>query len=302
MTLTLKATKPALTRINDEGVIDLGGGQAVLTTPRPRYGSLEAAVAALVDKLEKDADLKLAAARDLQAIRDEELWRQAGAESFKAYLPVLAQQLRAIGWGSARSLNNYLSFADLYLDYLAFDERDAMNAASHLLVVYRLADIDRSKGELRDEPSKDGKLGADDFSSVAHLVTSLVNAPTDEQLDKGLTVEETAELVGAELTEVYTELTGRKLALPMGGWSVSDTEELVKAVQKKPEVARLTRVWWLSFEDDDIVEVDRLALEEGGEELDSFPMNGKQMSKERFLAAQAPGDKVKKCGDDEEGE
>lgn len=235
----------------DEGAVDVGG-TVVLTTPMPRYASLADATKALVGFVREGETARIRAARALQNIRDAELYREAGATSFKAFMPVLCEQLDGVGIKSASAIKRALMLADLFLDELALDELAATKSIGHLNVLHRLADLDRKTGELRIETEKTDKLNAPDFEEATRLVVALVTVPTKAQKQSGLSVEETAALLDAadlgSSTELFERLTNRQVSLPAGGWSLANTQALVDAVvggveDEDEDGVKLNRVW-----------------------------------------------------------
>src|SRR5215211_537301 len=110
----------------------------VLVFTKPQYTNLPSAVDALVNHMRQGETLLLAIARDVQAIRDLELYREAGVETMEAFYPILLQETSRVGWGSVRTLKAYLSFTDVYLDCLALPGPKAMGALSHLQTLYVL--------------------------------------------------------------------------------------------------------------------------------------------------------------------
>jgi hypothetical protein len=182
-----------------------------------------AVVDALVNHMRQGETLLLAIARDVQAIRDLELYREAGVETMEAFYPILLQETSRVGWGSVRTLKAYLSFTDVYLDCLALPGPKAMGALSHLQTLYVLADWDRKEKELRMETEKMGKLPAVGFEAIVKVVSRLVNEAGDAGMDAKATLLALGEVGLATEAADFTAIAKMEPIVPAGGWSVADT-------------------------------------------------------------------------------
>lgn len=272
--------------LEPELVVEHAPGQAVVAAEDvpATYPNLDTAVQALADTIGQDERLKVRAAKIVQRIRDQELYREAGFDSFSAYLPVLLEQVKGIGWSAERTVRNYLAFADVYLDQLELDGGEALASATHLFALLRLADRDRKSGELKDESEKEGKLGALPFEAVTKVVNWMVNLPAGDTrlgLDEA---EVTQGLIDADLEfelATYRKLTGRVPTVPAGGWTVEDTRALVELLQGKEEKQKVSRLWVAASSGDEVV-LATLELYKGDFLINELPLGGKVMLREEF--------------------
>lgn len=249
-----------------------------------KYPNLKTATAALFELLENTESGKLRAARIVQAIKQQELYRELDFGSFNAFLPELLRMTEAVGWGSARTIRGYLAFVEVYLDGLELEGEEALAAVTHLQLLLRLADRDRKTGELRADPEKEGKLGAVQFEAVVKVVTALVNAPVETQRT-GLGSEETRELLLARglhhEAELYVAVVGRPPRLPAGGIAVEDTKALVDQLSGKVEKAVPSRLWVIG-DDGETVVLSSLEFYSGERLLEAIALRGQVMEKTNF--------------------
>lgn len=319
-------------------VVQLDAKTAVVDGDEATYASLEAAVNTLVGFLGQREKLQLRAARVVQHIRDQELFKQVpGCETFEAYLPILKVETAQVGWKAERTIQQYMSFADVYLDVIGIPERIAMAATSHLNTLYSLADLDRKqpvllpalkaghkerrRPSLKDETEKHGKLKGEQFEDLAFLLSWLVTADwTDDQLDNGVsnellvplmletdnaamernTAEGRNDWAGRTVAaQTFQTLMGYGLGLPVGGWTVADTEAVVKKIKGKEAKEKAVQHWYVEKMDTEFAWVERIDWELGGEVKHTEPWRGKQLGRELFEAMSA-GDKVTDLSEGEE--
>ena len=260
------------------------------------FVSLKEAVGFLVDLLRETEDKKLAAARVVQAIERQELYREAGCNSMKEFYPYLLEQTAAVGWNAERTVRNWVAFAGLYLDRMGLNERDALKANSHLHALYTLADIDRKTGELRFDTDNEKKVDGYTFRAIAEIVTALVARATPEQKSDGRDAEATRNFllssgIFERQLEVFEEAAGYAPFIPENGWAVAQTRQLIEDIRGEEEKApKAKQIWYLSFQDEDRVEVERIAWEIDGEETRSVAWNT-YLDREEF-DAMSKGDKV----------
>lgn len=241
--LTLRAASTEI-GVFDEGEVEVDG-VTVLERPIRKYSDIGTATRDLLAVLERGESVKVQAARIVKAIRDGELYRELGFTSFKDYRPALLQVLEGVGWGSARTLDNYLALLDVYVAQLAFFEERTFGASTHLIELLRLADRDRASGELKDDV-KEGKLPSFEFHALTEVIAFLVSQPA-EVARVGLSVEEAKEALAKDGLgpegETFERLAGRPPRLPAGGWSVEDTKEIIERLSGKEKIEKLGRVW-----------------------------------------------------------
>lgn len=285
---------------SDEGAVAVGGA-VVLTSPRPRYQNLQSAVEDLVAVFAQGENLKIRAARIVQAIRDQQLYRELGFESFKDYLPALLSVTAGIGWTAERTLKAYLQFVDVYLDQLHFDEQEATGAVTHLQLLTKLVERD-SDGLLKLYPEKVGKVGAAEFEAVSRVISWLVNKPSAEITTTG--ADEGA--IGAALVEaglatelqVFQNVAGFYPSLPVGGWQVADTKALIDRVAKKERPQKAQRVWNVQRLGDDRIRLVSLWVLIDGVLLLEHPLGSDRELSQQELEALTAGDKVEELKDE----
>src|SRR4051812_647299 len=218
----------------EEGVTVLSGPGVANVS----FANLPTAISRLVGLLKDAEDTKLAAARVVIAIENQELYRQANVETMGEFYPILLSQLEGVGWGAKRTVQAWVSFVKLFLDQLGVNEAQAMKANSHLHTLYVLANVDRKSGELKDAEEKPGKVDSHDFEALTNVITGLVALPTVEQKKAGLDADATAAMLAAQVPasdlRVFKELVGTAPVLPLNGWTVKETEAVVDAAKKKP--------------------------------------------------------------------
>lgn len=266
-------------------LVEVAPGVAIVTDDVPAtFPNLQTAERALTEVIGQDERLKVRAAKIVQRIRDQELYREEGYSSFSAYLPVLLERVKGIGWSAERTVRNYLALVDVYLDQLELDSNQALVSVTHLFTLLRLADRDRKSGELKDETEKEGKLGAVQFEAVTRVVNWMVNLPADETR-QGLDEDEVTEgLINAGLEfelATFRKVTGRVPTVPAGGWTVGDTKEIVEQLQGKEEQPRLSRLWVAASSGEEVV-LASLELYRGDFLLNELPLGGKVMMREEF--------------------
>lgn len=273
-------------------------GQTELT-----FGNLATAIEVLVTTIRQDEAAKVKAARVIDAIDRQQLYREAGVATMKDFYPMLLSQTEAIGWKSATSLKRYLAWYRLYIRGLELNSGEAIKAVSHLHNLKVLAEV--KADELVESPDKEGKLGSVQFEDVARLVVALVNLPSKEQQATGLDEAATnALLLDAGLSSAqatYKELMGRDVVLPVGGWSLADTQEVIDRVRGAAEDEtdeKLIRIWLCEHTFDGRVFAKELQFWFGGELKETFPIE-KDYSSDEFKKL-SKGDKVAFEG--EEGE
>lgn len=272
--------------LEPEVLVEHAPGQALLADDDvpATYPNLDTAVKALAETIGQDERLKLRAAKIVQRIRDQELYREQGFDSFSAYLPALLEQVKGLGWTAERTVRNYLAFADVYLDQLEMDGGEALTSATHLFTLLRLADRDRKSGELKDETEKEGKLGAVQFEAVAKVVNWMVNLPAGDTRLGMDEAEVTEGLIEAGLEfelATFRKLTDRVPNVPAGGWTVEDTRELVERFQGKEEKPKVSRLWVAASSGEEVV-LATLELYRGDFLINELPLGGKVMTREEF--------------------
>lgn len=301
--MAIKAVKPK----NDSADIEIAPGVAIIGTDD--YGptslsfpNLATAIEALVGTIRSDEAAKVKMARIIDAIERQELYREAGVDTMKAFFPMLLQQTEAIGWKSATSIKRYLAWFRLYIMELGLESKDAIRAVSHLHNLKVLAEV--KSGALVDDTEKPGKLGAAEFEAIVRLVTHLVNAPTKAQQASGLDGLETAKLTVdlPEGRDAYIKIVGRPLVLPAGGWSLADTQEIIDKLRAEEEEdesdGKIARVWRCERTANNLAFVVSLEFVVGETVVESFPIE-KAYSQDE-LKRLSKGDTV--VFDGEEGE
>lgn len=277
-------TFPTIKQDNETGdeVVVLEQGNVQVVQNVVSFPNLSTAITKLVEYLRASEDKKLAAARVVQAIDRQQLYREQGFNDMKSFYPVLLQHTAAVGWQAERTVKMWLAFANLYLDQLELPEPQAMKANSHLHAMYVLGEVDRSTGELVDDPEKDGKLPATDFEAAIKVVTGLVTAPSIEQKLSGLDAAETKKVLAGSVTateyEAFKRLAGAEPTLPQNGWTVADTRELIEKLKGTKKEVKVRQVWYVSFLDDIKAEVESIAWEV--ELADKTDDNGKPLWQE----------------------
>lgn len=294
--MTIKALELGAPKKDEQ--IELSPGVTVLTGPGTRdvsFPNLASAIKRLVELLRDSADKKLAAARVVQAVDKQQLYREAGFETMRDFYPTLLAQTAAVGWQAERTVKMWLAFANLYLDQLALPEPQAMRSNSHLHALYVLADVDRKSGELLDATEKEGKLGAVEFEDITRVISALVTAPTPAQKAEGLDADATAEVLkvagvsDAALT-TFEKRAGTKPAVPVSGWSVADTRSVIEAIRGVKETTKAVQVFYVSFSDAAHVEIDRVAWELDGSE--KYSQSWKRSVETPDFEAMSKGHKV----------
>lgn len=249
------------------------------------YANLDTALRDLDAAVGAGEALKLKAARIVQRIRDAELYREAGAASFPAYLPELANRLKVIGWKSERAVRYYLSLADVYLDQLHIEGQEALGSASHLFELLKLAQTDRETGELLMTPDKEGKVGAVQFEALAQVINWMVSAAAPADKKTGLGAEELSRRMADDARASFLNtaqlLVGAPFLLPAGGWTLEDTKALVAKLQGKEEKQKVSRTWVVASDNEEVV-LGTLEIYRGESLIQSFPLGGEVMGKEAF--------------------
>lgn len=263
-------------------------GQVELTFP-----NLATAIEALVGTIRSDEAAKVKMARIIDAIDRQQLYREAGVDTMKAFYPLLLTETEKVGWKSSTSIKRYLAWYRLYIRGLELNSGEAIKAVSHLHNLKVLAEV--KADELVENPDKDGKLGSVQFEDVARLVVALVNLPSKEQQATGLDEVQTAELTAGleKARETYKELMGREVVLPVGGWSLADTQEIIDRVRgaaEEEETEKLVRIWLCEHTFDGRVFSKELQFWFGGELKETFPIE-KDYSSDEFKKL-SKGDKV----------
>lgn len=299
-------------RADEAAAVDVGPGVKVLTTKQPRFPNLDTAIASLVTHLEEGERLLLVIARDVQAIRDQELYKEVdGVENMAQFFPILLTRTAQVGWGSVRTLKAYMSFADIYLDTLQLPEDSAMGAVSHLQTLQVLGDWDRKEKELRLSTDKEGKLGSVRFEAVVKVITAMVNAPddvidaefdgADERRDQTVAYLRNIKIDQRDI-DAWEELLGAKPMIPAAGWTVAETKQAVKHIQGKKEVERAKQVWYVEKQDDEQVWVSALAWEVADVEKRRVPMNADEPISRSLFEKMSKGDKVVDLSEGEKGD
>jgi hypothetical protein len=271
-------------------------GVVVLTGKDVSFANLGTAVKRLVDLLKEGDSLKLSAARVVQAISRQELYREAGVETMAAFYPLLLAQTASVGWQAERTVKMWLAFTNLYLDVLKLDEAKAMKANSHLHSLYALAAVDRKSGELADATEKPGKLGAGDFEAIVLVITGLVTAPKGADKQTGLDATQTYGLlvnagVSADHLKTYEEKVGGAPYLPVSGWTVADTRAVIDLLKGKDEPVKVSQVWEVERLDEETVWLSAIYWTVDGVEIDRVSRSGTQYPLATFKAI-SKGDKV----------
>lgn len=281
------ATRDAQRRASERITLVQADGSEVLSGGPARYQSLDAAQKDLLSTLAQGENLKLKAARIVQAIADQELYVQSGFPTFKAYLPTLLQMTAAVGWHSDRTIKSYLQFVRVYLEQAGLPEVAAMRAISHLNVLSKTATVNRATNELVEEGSAP-KLGAEDFCALSRVVTYLANAAPGSDLGELDLLD-----VDAQDVEIFQRLAGFMPAVPDTGWQVAHTKELVDHLlgKDKEEEVKVTRVWVASAEGDGSIRIHSLLFEQEGTIWEAFEFTNKVVSWETF-ARMTKGDKI----------
>lgn len=265
------------------------------------FPNLATAIEALVGTIRSDEAAKVKMARIIDAIERQELYREAGVDTMKAFFPMLLAQTEAIGWKSATSIKRYLAWFRLYILELGLDSKEAIRAVSHLHNLKVLADV--KNGELVADTEKDGKLGAAEFEAVVRFVTRMVTGPTKEQQTSGLDEVATAALTidYPEGRDAYVKIVGRVPVLPAGGWSLADTQEIIdclRAAEEDETTAKVERIWRCERTANNLAFVVSLDFVVGETIVESFPIE-KAYSQDE-LKRLSKGDTV--VFDGEEGE
>ncbi len=271
-------------------------GIVVITGKDVTFANLPTAIRRLVVLLKDGDSLKLSAARVVQAISRQELFREAGCETMQAFMPLLLQQTASVGWAAERTVKQWLAFANLYLDEMGLDEEKALKANSHLGSLYVLAAVDRKSGELLSAPEKPGKLGAEDFEAIVQTITGLVTAPKGTDKAAGLDVAKTRDLlldagVLADHLDAYQAKVGGAPYLPVNGWTVADTRAVIDLLRGKEEVAKVSQVWEVEKQDEENVWLSAIYWEIDGVEIDRVSRSGTQYPLATFKAI-SKGDRV----------
>ena len=269
-------------------------GQLELSFP-----NLATAIEALIGTLRSDEAAKVKMARIIDAIDRQQLYKEAGITSMAAFFPLLLAETEKVGWKSSTSIKRYLAWYRIYIRSLSLDSGAAIRAVSHLHNLKVLAEV--RADELVEHPVKGGKLGARQFEDVARLIVALVNLPSKEQQSSGLDAKATSDLLssaGLVCVQTYKELMGRDVILPVGGWSLSDTQEIIDRVRGgsgEGSEEKLIRVW-LCDSFDGRVYARELQFWVGGELKERFVIE-KDYSPEEFKKL-SKGDKVV-CGEED---
>lgn len=282
-------TKMTPATSGDHEAVTTPGG-VVVVSGDATYENLATAVSALVAAIRADEHNKLTAARIVDTIDRQELYREAGVDTFRAFLPALLEQTAAVGWKSATSIKRYLAWYRLYIRELGFEPREAVNAVSHLHQLYVLANIDRKSGELAFS-DKDGKLDPARFEDVVRLVLWAVAGTTREQQVAGLHHDDVEKVLATaphatHMLQTFRELMGRRFALPARGWTLADTQGIIDRVRAPAEVeeekaARCQRVWVGHVPFSGAVYVSRLEFRHGEVVLDTLPVE-REYAEEHF--------------------
>lgn len=295
------------------------GVEVISVADKPTFSSLEAATRELRTLLVSGESLKLKAARVVQAIRDQQLYKELGYPNFNAYLPELLKVTAEVGWNNKRSIQQYIAFVSVFLDQLCFPAEEAVNAFSHLNILLRLAQVDRKSGELVDGDGEK-KLRADHFEGITQTVTFLVNTPSwAEDLatgaDESITTARMAVTSLGGAAEVWNTLLGSYPSLPKGGWTVAHTRDLVDRLLGKaeepadegeeeeteePPKRGPRRVWTVEPGVGETIRVCGLALYQGERLIAEFALDDNVTQEE--LAAMTDGDEVTTFADQEEAE
>lgn len=304
---------------NDITETQVSEGVTVLTGPgvaEVSFANLPTAISRLVNLLKDAEDRKLAAARVVIAIERQELFRQANVETMGEFYPILLAQLEGVGWGAKRTVQAWVSFVKLFLDQLGVNEAQAMKANSHLHTMYVLANVDRKTGELKDAEEKPGKIDSHDFEAITNVITALVALPSVEQKKAGLDEDATEAMLASQVPasdlQTYKALVGQKPVLPLNGWTVKDTEDVVALLKKKPAEVKVRQVWYVSALDDEYARLERIAWEVETDKLDenekpiwkefdSAAKKGTEYPRARF-DAMTKGDKVVNLNDEKDTE
>ncbi len=231
-------------------------GQLVQDDTPMRYESLEAAIDDLKTEALKTEESRLRAALIIRDIERGELFKQIpGCDSMKAFYPLLWARLENISWKSTSSFKRWLALVKLYLEQLDLNREKAVLSASSLFILARLADLDRKTGLLRDEASKEGKLGASEFDTMARLVVFMKTGFTREQMVSGMDVAATRKVLDdaglGYAAGTFQDLMGYEIQLPVKGWSTADTQAIVDHLTGKEtdededdeEQVEVHRVW-----------------------------------------------------------
>lgn len=277
--MAIKAMQPKAAQPDDEGAIVANNGTVVVTNPKPHFDNIQQAIKELAALIKSAEHAKMRVARVLAAIRDQQLYRDAGVETMKAFLPLVLDQLAGLGIGSATSAKRYLALHDLYLDGLKLPDTMVENAISHLHMLYALAHIDRKSGELED-PEKPGKLTAVQFEDIARLVVWAINGLSREVLVSGADAEQTAVLLAeaglSSAGTTYREIMGADVVLPPKGWTLVQTQAIIDRVkaqageEEEGEDEQVQKVWVGYEVFDGGVYVERIEFRRGEVKLDEI--------------------------------
>ena len=289
MTIVRKAAAATEEPTREQVLIRVDGRTDVVSDAM-NFNDLQLALKELMETLRQGERFRVRGARILDAIERQELYRQVGFESMKAFFPYLIEQMENFGWKSGTSIKRYLAWYRLYLKQLQLDADAAVASVSHLHNLYVLAHLDRKTGEL-DSPEKPGKLEPEVFEDITRLVTTLVGGLTPEGVTQalgsdtieqlrqgaglpegmspvkvinkvGLSPEDTRKLLGSEhLAQTYQSLMGEEVRLPEGGWQLADTQRIIDRVRKEEEEEdeeKLTQVWCGYETADEAVFIERI--------------------------------------------
>ncbi len=331
----IKAMTPRQEAPEDIEVITAEDGTTVITGDIT-FPNLAAAVSELIKTLRSDENNKVRAARIVDAIDRQELYKEAGMESFKAFFPMLLEQTQAVGWKSATSIKRYLGWYRLYLRALQLEPNAAIGAVSHLHTLYKLAHIDRKTGDLTDPDDSAGKLNPVAFEDIVRLITTLVGGFSDTVLTEvlgaqtiedlriaaalpegmaagavvvrtGLTPEQTSDVLTdmgmSTQAATYAELMGEPVVLPARGWTLAQTEAVIAKVQgeaedESDETVKVQKVWigYSTFEGS--VYIERIEFLKGETKLDELSVE-KQYATAHFELIRG-GDAAEIAGQDGE--
>lgn len=255
------------------------------------FSGLSEAVRTLVSTIRDGENARLRAARIVDAIDRQKLYREANCATMKDFMPTLLECVENLGFGSVGSIKRYLTFYRLYIREMNLNPDVAMKSVSHLHALSRIAALDRKTGGLL-VPEKEGKLPPEQFEDIVHLVCWLVVAPTKAQATRGMCYEELLPLLTkdglATQAATFKEVAGYEVELPEGGWTLEDTRYIISTVTQDENVEEnKLRQWYMGYmQYDDSVYLERIEWRDAMNEVQAKVPVGFTFSKDVFSKMQ----------------
>ena len=174
---------------------------------------------------------RLAAARQVALLKENDAYQQLGYATWKAFLKDLMTQLAGVGWKADRTVRNWLDLISVYIDQYDFSEDDVVAASSHLVLLLPLIGRDRQTGEVFSDETKPIP-DVEDFGTLASVIIGLVSLLSTDERTNGLNAREFTERFGAAAA-VVNRLSTVPVVVAGGGWTVKDTKELADRIKGK---------------------------------------------------------------------